>query len=353
MHASPTNPIAAVKDFKIRALTSIWTGDAQSKNQRTIPTGIIGSLRWWYEVLVRGLGGKACDPTSEVRCPSKNVKEPDKPGHHCVACELFGCTGWARKFRLMILDENGQVIQNQIQTGQTFILRFIPLRPIRGEEWCLLDATLRLIADYGAIGGKTVFKPSDEPNRQNRLHHQDFGLVQYVQGPDGWQCDKTLEDIRDYVTKGHWREAPHSYRNKKNEIHDFSWASLQNFWCVKGRYLARQDANTSSFNFVIGQPEPKGQSSQGDSWLSGRQPNRQRGSKKVFSFRIPENARRTFGFVQNQDGFQEIMEKLEVLRDGNGNGRKPDPGWNNFDPEKEFIKGEQILNELFQQEEGA
>ncbi|WP_347242801.1 type III-B CRISPR module RAMP protein Cmr1, partial [Thermogutta sp.] len=151
-----------MKEWKLKALTDIWTGDADQSGDRLIPTGLIGSIRWWFEVLVRGLGGKACDPAAPpVRCP-------DREGKHCVVCELFGCTGWARKFRLMVLAENGQVIQNlmvlgengqaiqnQIQAGQIFTLRFLPLRPIRDEEWCLLDATLRLIADYGAIGGKT------------------------------------------------------------------------------------------------------------------------------------------------------------------------------------------------------
>ncbi|WP_201351454.1 RAMP superfamily CRISPR-associated protein [Thermus thermophilus] len=262
-------------------------------------------------------------------------------------CELFGCTGWARKFRLMVLDDKGRVIQNQIQADQTFILRFIPLRPIAPEEWCLLDATLRLIADYGAIGGKTVFKPSDEPtNRQNAFHHRDFGLVQYVQGPDGWRCDKKLEDIRAYVTNSHWRKVPHSYQDNQRKTHDFSWASLQNFWCVKGRYLARQDANTSSFNFVIDRPEPKkNQSSQGDSWLAGIRPRGHEDkpeSKKVFSFKEPKNARRTFGFVKNEQNFSQILNKLKTLKDG-GNGRQPDGVWESFNPESEFLKGEQIL----------
>lgn len=336
-----------MKEWELKALTPIWTGDANRKSNRLVPTGLVGSLRWWFEVLVRGLGGKACDPTSDVRCP-------DKEGWHCVVCELFGCTGWARKIRLMV-DEGSQVIQNQIQpSSQTFILRFIPLRPIRDEEWCLLDATLRLIADYGAIGGKTVFKPSEEPSRQNELYHKDFGLVEYVQKPENWQCTKTLEEIKAYVTNHHWRQAPHSYLDAQDHQHDFSWASLRNFWCVKGKYLARQDANTSSFNFVIRRLEPKTQSSQGDSWLAGRRPNRQRGiepeSKKVFSFKEPESARRTFGFVQNQEGFREIIESLDVLRDGNGNRRKPDPGWKDFDPKKEFVKGEQIIGRLFSRE---
>ncbi|BAW00528.1 Cmr1 family CRISPR-associated RAMP protein [Thermus thermophilus] len=326
------------KEWKLKALTDIWTGDRERKGDRLTPTGLMGSLRWWFEVLVRGLGGKACDPTAEnVRCPGDN-KKPHEGGHHCVVCELFGCTGWARKFRLMVLDDKGQVIQNQIRAGQTFVLRFIPLRPIAPEEWCLLDATLRLIADYGAIGGKTVFKPSDEPGRENVLHHKDFGLVTIEQRPEGVGCSRA---IAEYVRDARWR--------KNFSDSAFSWASLQNFWCVKGRYLARQDTDTSSFNFVIGRPEPKNQSSQGDSWLAGRRPNRQLGiepeSKKVFSFKEPP---RTFGFVQDEEEFSQIVEKLRILRDGDGNGRQPDPAWASFDPDREFLKGRQIIKQLFQ-----
>ncbi|ACX52048.1 CRISPR-associated RAMP protein, Cmr1 family [Ammonifex degensii KC4] len=337
-------------EWHLKALTDIWTGDVDRESKRLILTGLLGSIRWWFEVLVRGLGGKACDPTVDgVRCP-------DEKGHRCVVCKLFGCTGWARKFRLMVLSENGDIIQNRIQAGQTFILRFIPLRPIHDEEWCLLDATLRLIANYGAMGGKTVFKPSDEEGRERVHHHQDFGIVQYVQGPKDWKCTKTLEDIKAYVTGSHWRQVPHSYRDSQGREHDFSWASLQNFWCVKGRYLARQDANTSSFNFVIGRPEPKNVSSQGDSWLAGKRPDRQRNvepeSKKVFSFKEPEAARRTFGFVQDKEGFSPILQKLEILRDGDGDGRQPDPVWSDFDPDTEFMKGNRILKELFSRREG-
>jgi len=83
-----------MKEFsvKIKPLTPIWTGDANRKCETLRETGIIGSLRWWYEALIRGLGGYACDPT-DSKCDGKN---------HCDACELFGCNGWARKFRLQI-----------------------------------------------------------------------------------------------------------------------------------------------------------------------------------------------------------------------------------------------------------
>ncbi len=403
------------KEWKLRALTPIWTGDLQGRPTRLIPTGIVGSLRWWYEVLVRGLEGKACDPTvDDARCPDQN-------GRHCVVCELFGCTGWARKFRLMILDDNDQVIQNQIQPGQTFILRFISLRPIAPEEWCLLDATLRLIADYGAIGGKTVFKPSDEwgiadlgaddlddsrgqvvvlrsrrglPLQRNdvieevdgivvahlhdlenllserphgsplkikvrrrngtqeeidswagKRHHQDFGLIAVEERPQGVDC--TLQQVKAYVQQERWR--------KDFDDRAFAWASLQNFWCVKGRYLARQDRDRSSFNFIIGRPEPKNQSSQGDSWLAGRRPDQRRGikseSKKVFSFKHLEA--RTFGFVKDNKELAHIREKLMVLRDGDGNRRQSDPIWQGFDPNNEFLTKERILTQLLLQEDNA
>jgi len=44
-----------------------------------------------------------------------------------VACELFGCTGWARKFRLRVLDEQGKLIQNCLAAEQIFHLEFLRL----------------------------------------------------------------------------------------------------------------------------------------------------------------------------------------------------------------------------------
>ncbi|MEW6505554.1 MAG: type III-B CRISPR module RAMP protein Cmr1 [Chloroflexota bacterium] len=333
------------KEWKIRALTPIWTGDADREENRLIPTGIVGSLRWWFEVLVRGLGGKACDPTSDVRCPEDRKKKPIDPGHHCVVCELFGCTGWARKFRLMVLDEKGEIIQNQIGAGQTFILRFIPLRPIRDEEWCLLDATLRLIADYGAIGGKTVFKPSDESNRQNAPNHKDFGLIAIEANPTGLICNR--EQIEAYVRHPLWR---HNFNDS-----NFSWASLQNFWCVKGRYLTRTFPNASSFNLVVGRKEDKSVKERRGSlivrWsdllenrndkISGWLVGRQQESKKVFSFKHPRENGRTFGFVKpGLVDFDEMKRRLNL------NGVWGDK----FEESNPFTAGDQVLDAIFYQE---
>lgn len=147
-----------MKEFavKIKPLTPIWTGDANRQNTTLRETGIIGSLRWWYEALIRGLGGTACDPTNESsRCKLDHDKfyKAIKNGNSikdaldaqiCQVCQLFGCTGWARKFRLEIVEKLNEEI----------IFKFIPLREVEDVEWALLDLTLRLIADYGAIGGK-------------------------------------------------------------------------------------------------------------------------------------------------------------------------------------------------------
>lgn len=86
----------------LRTLTPLWTGGVESgKMDRIHETGIIGSLRWWYEAIVRGLGGRACDPT-EHSC----VYDPEKPNNGlCDACQLFGATGWRRRFRLVIQDD--------------------------------------------------------------------------------------------------------------------------------------------------------------------------------------------------------------------------------------------------------
>ena len=112
------------RTYELSAKTDLWTGDAKGEPNRLIATGLLGSIRWWFEVLVRGLKGNACDPTGK-QCEGRN---------HCVVCELFGCTGWARKFRFEVLDKDGNVQAPQIEKDHNFGLRFTPLRLIRAEE---------------------------------------------------------------------------------------------------------------------------------------------------------------------------------------------------------------------------
>ncbi len=364
---------ATTKTWRMKALTDLWTGDRNGNPERLITTGLLGSIRWWVEVVVRGLGGSACDPSnSGLRCP-------DRHGRRCVVCELFGCTSWARKFRFDVLDADGHAQQDQIKQGNTFQLVFTPLRPVHHEEWALLSATIRVIADYAAIGGKTVYKPSDElaladasvadfngdivlqrrvrgsPLNQNdkvlridgqgvtsrrevevalssrstgeaveieverngertvlagwigKRHHKDYGLIQRIEpSPDVEPVGR--KRLEAYVGEQRWRRVEHG---------GFAWASFRNFWCVSGRYLSRQSANQSTFNRVIGRPQPKNNAGQNDSWLAGRRARSRQGnnpevkaeSKKVFS---SKQQPRTFGFTK--DGEVSLDEMKTKLR---------------------------------------
>lgn len=142
----------------ITPLTPIWTGDKDRRCTSVKTSGIIGSLRWWYEALLRSLGDAACDPT-ESRCTRTQ---------HCATCELFGCTGWSRKFKLDIETISTKSAPNvripstkqQKNTRPTggimspMRMKFIPLKDISPEEWSMLNKTLSIISDYGAIGAR-------------------------------------------------------------------------------------------------------------------------------------------------------------------------------------------------------
>lgn len=295
------------RTYEIQALTDIWTGDAntaQSKQaNRLIPTGLLGSIRWWFEVLVRGLGGAPCDPSSNQKaCLNEQ---------HCVVCELFGCTGWARKFRFDVRDAQGQLITSKLTRGTTFYLRFTQLRTVKAEEWALLELTLRLIADFGALGGKTVLKPSSQ---NNKAQHADFGLVKLVSAPT---ATHTQQQLATYVST--WA--------KKPTVNGAAWASCRHMWFVDGKHLTRTSDSASSFNKVLGRPEAKSSSSGGDSWRAGS-----RGvSKQVFSFKSPV---RTFGFVQQTHEFDGLRDELRRL-------------WNQPATNEWFVSGDALVGRLF------
>lgn len=160
-------------EIRLRTLTPLWTGGVDRACDRLRETGLIGSLRWWYEALVRGLGEDACDPTSDARCPKED-------GEYCAACELFGSTGRARKFRLSIeegetgarcgsdvLLPSGRVHQTgrgDSRAGGWFLLkgsyvgsirgRLELLREVTDQEWIRLKVAMQLINRYGAFAAR-------------------------------------------------------------------------------------------------------------------------------------------------------------------------------------------------------
>jgi len=50
--------------IKIIPRTPIWTGDINGRSSEIKDLGIMGSLRWWYEAIIRGFDIFSCDLSS-------------------------------------------------------------------------------------------------------------------------------------------------------------------------------------------------------------------------------------------------------------------------------------------------
>jgi len=101
--------------LRINILTPLWTGDVWRKCKELRLTGIIGSLRWWFEALVRGKGYKSCNSTGENKCKVevKNVNDfLDSQKNICPVCFLFGTTGWKSRFSVEISNDNLRKVYN-------------------------------------------------------------------------------------------------------------------------------------------------------------------------------------------------------------------------------------------------
>ncbi len=162
--------------IKLRTITPLWTGGTNGQADRLHMTSIVGSLRWWYEVLVRGLNGRACDP-SKHSC-RYDLKEPYSG--LCDVCKVFGATGWARRFRLSIKDESqlrpdhshpthiSLISRNYINySGKTITPKWYLNRPpLSGHIDIQITATdqqfpvevigdlLQFVADWASLGAK-------------------------------------------------------------------------------------------------------------------------------------------------------------------------------------------------------
>lgn len=133
---------ADILEITLRTVTPIWTGGADGRSERLNITGIMGSLRWWYEVLVRSVGGRVCDPTqhSEGSCLYTDGKKPYDG--LCDVCRIFGATGWSRRFRIIVSEDRLQpkkaVASRVTDSGRVFNLS--PNHPdmrMQGHKWYL------------------------------------------------------------------------------------------------------------------------------------------------------------------------------------------------------------------------
>lgn len=205
-------------EITLSTLTPIWTGGADGKSDRLHVTGIMGSLRWWYEVMVRGIGGHACDPTSpdKPRCSYDSTK-PETFKDVCEVCRVFGATGWARRFQLVVSDEKklqpvsswrptikasrpdyialdgttkspkGWFFKYPPRSGETTLNVITRDKQFQAE---IITGLIQFIADWASIGAKPQmgFGLIDLTSRQNPqyiLHHLQatVGARPYVDVP--------------------------------------------------------------------------------------------------------------------------------------------------------------------------
>jgi CRISPR-associated protein Cmr1 len=287
--------------IQIKTLTPLWTGDVKGKCNEIKETGIIGSLRWWYEALVRGLGGYACDTTSEdskERCDYGRDK-----GNICCACSLFGCTGWSRRFRLEVLSideediKKGSRLDAGVKQEVVFGIKITPLYELNPVQKWLFKKTLFLIEKYGAIGGRTTRKP------QNSKVETDYGLIEILDYAITEKWDSLIEKKEVEVRLKHDKST--IKKGNKRGVFDFN-----NYWIVEGRYLDRYQINR-----VVNRNQ-KGcytnSASRFDRWLGGERAKDGRigKSKKIFSFK---GEKRVFGYVRDEGEMKKIKMKIEKI----------------------------------------
>ncbi len=291
----------------LQTITPLWTGGVERTTDRLHETALIGSLRWWYEALVRGLEGYACDPTEKGHC-EYNSQKPDPPEKQlCPVCYLFGTTGWGRKFRLRVTDERSQVIKNALQENTTFVLDFVELRPLSPEEKWLLIKAIWIAVRYGSLGGKTTLKPQKGPMGK------DYGITQWIRS----NAVEKPHDILLFLNR---------FRHGK---HPPEYADLRHFFFFQGAFLMRLQMNTLMKLDAKGRPLPHPDEVQ--RFLRGARGTGTRNavSKKIFSFKA--NGGRIWGYAKSVRMRDETIARIkQALSDKN----------------YAVKTGEEVLNEL-------
>jgi len=241
--------------FELETKTPLWAGGVGASCDRLHETGIMGSLRWWYEALVRGLGGYACDPSnSKERCrlTGKEKREEIK-SKLCPACYLFGAGGWKRLFNLRVEGEVNTPIHfrtelptnryrlNQIfgGEGKTIDDKNVAFGDLNIKAAFRRDkdsnkfgrvqftALINFIARYGGIGAKLQHGFGQVSCKQPQDFKQAFSeLSEMIGGGEFRRGDnKALADIREFVCityelpkdklKGFLEERTHVGSNQK------------------------------------------------------------------------------------------------------------------------------------------
>lgn len=276
-----------IEVVRLRTISAIHTGGIDRRSKEIKSSGILGSIRWWYEALVRGFGAYACDPTEADSCQF-NTNAYQRSGaiedglrDVCLACQLFGCTGWSKKFSLHIKDKEDNFGGTLNKPNIEFQLQFIERKPFLEEEKWLLSRIFILISKYGSIGGKTTLKPPKFP---------DFGLVKLLQNINS---TKNYSEIIDWLNM---IMANSDVLSRKLEIAPKEYPNLRFFFFNRNNWLDRQKMN------LLVESDRTG-------FMKGA-----RGvSKKLFSFSQGEG-KRFWGYTTGEEMLNVILNKLNNMQ---------------------------------------
>ena len=307
--------------IKLTPLSRIWTGDRAGECRDFRMTGFKGSLRWWYESLIRAMDTYGCDPTENgciLELTNREQQEVDKQGSWeekcntmrdlvkqkiCPACYLFGCTGWKSRFGLAgaVQENSGTVpglikLEEQTETQKTYLLPILERTgfPLEEAELFLLDLLFSFISEHGSICGRMTLKPSEESFKNkdtySKQSHNNYGLCSLKLDPVP-SDNITVTDIGNFLR-------PFKEREKTNHR---EWADFRYFWYAN-KLLDREQINTMvnrEPKKIQGNKEIYEYSSAAtpmDRWMGGKQGI----SKKIFAFHTMDtklDSPRVWGYV--------------------------------------------------------
>jgi len=238
-------------EIRLRTLTPLWTGGVNGECTKLRETSILGSLRWWFEAIVRGFGGYACDSVGEVgkKCEldTKKYNEGKDPKELiCPSCYVFGTTGWARRFRLEVEGYDKTIVQiatKRLDCARSkdvswWIRKTVDLNcsVLSGDNVHMkinsydnnisdiLYLILKTIEKMGAIGSHNSYG---------------FGIIK-VNYPLGVNIHQTFDFIRGYPEK--WYDKKMTRRVKE-------LPSFKNMFKMDFRLL--EDIGNKNFGFVL------------------------------------------------------------------------------------------------------
>lgn len=223
-------------NFNLKTLTPIWTGDVNGECKEIKETGIIGSMRWWYEAIVRGMGGYACDPAN-ISCKfdtkeyekclkdNKGSEEALEIGLQkvCPACRIFGCTGWKRRFRVELGPINLEKLdfKNMFEylNSKWWIEGTYKANPKAFYSSDIIK--IKLISEDKEIENKIfiLLKLIENLGTFGAKGQNGFGIVELISDSPPIKF-KLYKEIKDYKVNNPEKSNLNEYRNLKN-IYEF------------------------------------------------------------------------------------------------------------------------------------